>query len=118
MGNGEWMIIDHGRFSLYTPDEPNPKFKAAGALFLRNQDGRDWYELAHLTPVDNHIYVCIRDGGEVCAFDPDISKLWPIDMRVIETDQLDVGWGMFLVDDKFIIPVPPAKVKTEPDFDG
>lgn len=111
-------MIDHGMFRLYEPDASDDVIrvrKSIGALFLRNEDGVDWYSIAHAKPTGN-MFVCLDDRGCVASFHKDPSTLWPIDFRLIETDQQDVAWGMKLDGDKLAIPPPepPPPARTLP----
>lgn len=93
------MNISLGTFELYQPaildpDDPRAAAVAAGALFLKNGDDRDWYEIAHAAPTGN-IFVAVNSGVAV-ASSPDPSRLWPIDCEVVETDgtpEIGAGWN-------------------------
>lgn len=102
------MHINHGTFTLYDPGLPpeHPLVKAK-ALFLQNENGVDWYSIAHATPEPGRTFVMVREG-RVVSLSPDPSTLWPIDSLLIETDEpVDQGWhwtGSTFVDPASISP--------------
>jgi len=86
------MMIDHGQFQLYTPDlPPDHPYVRAKALHLRNQNGVDWYSIAHAPTTST--WAQVKDG-RVNSVSTDPSSLFPIDCTLIETDQpVEVGWA-------------------------
>lgn len=58
-------VTDFGVFAPYTPDHPNP----IGIAWMRNQEGRDWYEIAHSPdhPAGVWLMAGVTDGRVVSA---------------------------------------------------
>ncbi len=83
---------------------------AAGALFARNGSGVDWYDIAHLPPTPGRTFAVVK-GDEVVSVSHDPSTLWPIDARVIETDDMSVAAGWRLVSG---VLTSPADIQPTP----
>jgi hypothetical protein len=100
------MIINHGRFELYTPDLPedHPHVRAK-ALHLRNAKGVDFYSIAHAKPLPGSTFAQVL-RGRVNSVSTDPSSLFPVDCILIETDQpVEVGWTY---DGDTLAPYVPA----------
>lgn len=102
-----------GHFTLYTPErtpETAPMLDAGG-LFIRNEQGDDWYAIAHSVERSG-IAVAVRDG-KVCSFSPDATTMFPVDCDVYEVpESTSVEPGMILDGDAF---VPPPKTSFDVD---
>lgn len=104
------MNILHGTFQIYQPvlsgpDDPRAAAVAAGALFLKNGEGRDWYDIAHATTTGN-LFVAVNDGVAIASSD-DPSRLWPVGCAVVETDdapEIGAVWN------GVVFSSPPAPV--------
>lgn len=55
---------------------------AAGAIFMRNDAGKDWYELISEQENTGFIYVMSDSDGVVISCEKDPSKLCPLDFHV------------------------------------
>lgn len=85
------MVINHGTFTLYEPE--NKKFPEFNILYLKNESGRDWYEIAHQKPKPTDRWFCQVNNGEVVCVDKDPERLWPINCTLLETDvEPKLGW--------------------------
>lgn len=72
-------------FSLYTPEMSGDEETPAGALFLRSEDGVDWYE-AQTQFKANTLKVMFDASGVICCAEVDAAGMWPIDCSVIEVN--------------------------------
>lgn len=83
----------------------------ADSLFCRNAADVDWYAIAHATPAAGRHFALIRNGVAV-AVDPDPSRLWPLEMQVVEVDFApQPGWR--LVNGDLVDPATIAPTKSE-----
>ena len=79
-------------FKQYQPDTNEKKeiAEAIGAIFIKSDEGKDWYEVQTLFSKDS-IKVCYDSDGVIRATSNDnsdhcISKMWPINMSVLEVE--------------------------------
>lgn len=86
------MLKNYGLFTIYRPtpkqlpmDHP---WRAIGALFLKNENNEDWYNICHNLPKNTPgvKFVCVK-GDDVISIDTDAEKMWPVDCFFIETDE-------------------------------
>lgn len=89
---GDMQAKDHGVFHLYQPtDIPSTHrfFSRPQVLWLKNEKGRDWYDLAHADHAAGRFFVTAHPAtGRVASQSQDITTLWPVDARLLETDRL------------------------------
>lgn len=87
------MIREFGVFSLY--ERPLPKdhpWKQAGALFLRNAEGIDWYDIAHHSGETDGLIWCSVKDGQVVSVHRRADALFPEGCLVLLTDQaVEIG---------------------------
>ncbi|WP_334473640.1 tail fiber assembly protein [Arsenophonus sp. PmNCSU2021_1] len=72
-------------FSLYLPDDEN--LLKLNALFLKSEDGRDWYESQQLFSPDSVKVVFNQADGVIVSFSRDVSTLWPVGLSVAEVSE-------------------------------
>lgn len=78
-------MINLRKFTQYTPkDGVYPDLVAAGAIFLRTSDGKDWYEAQSLFKDYTMKVVYQEDTGIIMGHSIDVSRLCPYDMCVAE----------------------------------
>ncbi|HBL8879648.1 TPA: tail fiber assembly protein [Enterobacter cloacae] len=99
-------------FSKYTPelDGKNSDLLALGISFLKDENGRDWYELQESFE-QNTLKIIYDHDGVVRSINNDVSALWPVDMSVaeVELNDLPEGFdinGLWMFFGGNIIPVP------------
>jgi len=68
------------KLTEYTPDENN---FGESVLFLKDDQGNDWYESQKDFEKDT-LKIAYNDYGVVCSAFTDVSKLWPINLSVTE----------------------------------
>ncbi|HCT3338891.1 TPA: DUF4376 domain-containing protein [Escherichia coli] len=66
-------------FSYYTPAEPD----VAGAIYLKSEDGQDWYECQSRFAEDT-LKVVYDSRGVITGYGKDIKLLWPVNQSVAE----------------------------------
>ena len=71
------MIIK--KFTLYSPENAD----VPGAMYLKSEDGRDWYESQSLFSADT-LKVAYDSNGIICGISKDVSVMWPVNMSVAE----------------------------------
>lgn len=111
------MIIEHGTWTYYTPDQL-PHGAPASAIFARRQsDGQDWYELVANPPfAPNNIIMTVDAQNVVWAATRDPSMIFPARFMVIEMDdtttenpQEAFGYGRYRYVDGSITPIATSK---------
>ena len=68
-------------------------------IFLRTEDGTDWYEAQKKFSADT-MKLVIDDKGVIRSFSRDVTTLWPVDYSVVEVEYtplfdnvwIDGGW--------------------------
>lgn len=109
-------VIDHGIFAPYTPENPE-MFGGQAALYLRNEQGQDWYDLSKaIAPGAALVEVFAngvvfgwtgRDGEEI-----DYSTRWPVERRLLEVrPPRDDLAGKVWDGADFVAPPAPALTK-------
>ncbi|ELZ5051218.1 tail fiber assembly protein [Enterobacter asburiae] len=74
--------------------------------FINDKNGVDWYEYQKKFQSDTW-KVCVDTNGRVCSFSKDISSVFPMDLMVVEIDNIPDGlniiepWYMDLKDKSF-----------------
>ncbi|QCT18477.1 tail fiber assembly protein [Jejubacter calystegiae] len=98
-------------FSLYYPeDDALPD----GVLFLRSDNGADWYEVQQRFSEET-LKVVFDNRGVICSAEKDASGLWPLGCSVVEVDADNIPAG-FAVNGQWqyaagkITPVPVDNV--------
>lgn len=72
-------------FKLYEPDDKN----LPTALYLRDENGNDWYSVIDgFTP--DTFKITYRDDGLIIGCEIDASGLFPVDLSVVEIAPADV----------------------------
>ncbi|EEU2973951.1 phage tail protein, partial [Escherichia coli] len=66
-------------FSYYTPAEPD----VAGAMYLKSEDGQDWYECQSQFAEDT-LKVVYDSRGVITGYGKDTALLWPVNQSVAE----------------------------------
>ncbi|HCB1566981.1 TPA: tail fiber assembly protein [Citrobacter freundii] len=89
------------RFTRYHPVEGEQAELAEkhNVMFLRAEDGTDWYEAQKKFATDT-MKLVIDDEGIIRSFSRDITTLWPVDRSVVEVEYstsfddvwIDGGW--------------------------
>ncbi|PSY65669.1 DUF4376 domain-containing protein [Escherichia sp. 20412-1] len=78
-------------FTLYTPgSDISSELTGAGALFLRDEDGQDWYECQKLFAEDTY-KIAYDSDNIVRSITTDVSTLFPLNLSVAETETLPEG---------------------------
>lgn len=94
------MIKDHGVFSLYSPQ--SVRF-APSTIYCRNENGIDWYDIAHSKPIGRYFYIIHPETGKICGQDTDPERIWPLEHRIVETD-FPVEEGRIWDGQAFVMP--------------
>ncbi|MGC6387224.1 tail fiber assembly protein [Ewingella sp. S1.OA.A_B6] len=68
------------KLAQYTPEENN---FGESVLFLKDEQGADWYETQKNFAKDT-LKIAYNDAGVICSAYEDISRLWPINLSVTE----------------------------------
>lgn len=89
------------RFTRYHPveGEQDELAEKHNVMFLRSEDGTDWYEAQKKFAADT-MKLVIDDEGIIRSFSRDITTLWPVDKSVAEVEYntsfddvwIDGGW--------------------------
>ncbi|MDM2769225.1 tail fiber assembly protein [Citrobacter sp. Cpo147] len=89
------------RFTRYHPVEGEQAelVEKHNVMFLRSEDGTDWYEAQKKFATDT-MKLVIDDEGIIRSFSRDITTLWPVDKSVAEVEYtasfddvwIDGGW--------------------------
>ncbi|HGV8144498.1 TPA: DUF4376 domain-containing protein [Escherichia coli] len=66
-------------FSYYTPAEPD----VAGAMYLKSEDGQDWYECQALFSPET-LKVVYDSRGVITGYGKETALLWPVNQSVAE----------------------------------
>lgn len=66
-------------FTYYTPAEPD----VAGAMYLKSEDGQDWYACQSQFAEDT-LKVVYDSRGVITGYGKDITLLWPVNQSVAE----------------------------------
>ncbi len=66
-------------FTRYTPEQTD----VPGAMYLKSEDGRDWYDCRGLFAADT-LKVVYNPQGVITDFSVDVSVLWPDGMSVAD----------------------------------
>lgn len=72
-------------YKKYEPDNP----EVSGALYLKNENGLDWYDAQRMYS-DDTLKVSINEYGHVKSYSYDASALFPLDCAVIELEPKNV----------------------------
>ncbi|EEW8571409.1 phage tail protein, partial [Escherichia coli] len=65
------MIIKS--FKLYPPEKPD----VPGAMYLKSEDGQDWYECQSLFSAET-LKLVYDSNGIITSISKDVSMLWPV----------------------------------------
>ncbi|EGT4353509.1 tail fiber assembly protein [Cronobacter sakazakii] len=89
--------------------EPAVK-ESENIIYLRDEDGNDWYESQSSFSSDK-LKIAYTSDGVIRTADYDISALWPLNMAVAEVTKESVPQdfnidGEWMFDGKEIVPVP------------
>ncbi|AUM08449.1 DUF4376 domain-containing protein [Escherichia coli] len=66
-------------FTLYTPEKPD----VPGAMYLKSEEGHDWYACQSLFKADT-LKVVYNSAKVITSVSRDVSTLWPVDQSVAE----------------------------------
>ncbi|EEQ8813126.1 phage tail protein, partial [Escherichia coli] len=69
------MIIKS--FKLYPPEKPD----VPGAMYLKSEDGQDWYECQSLFSAET-LKLVYDSNGIITSISKDVSMLWPVNQSV------------------------------------
>lgn len=72
--------------------QPDTDTYGNGALYLKDETGKDWYESQPLFTKANKI-AYEPDTGIIRLASTDVSMLFPIDMNVVDVDELPEGFN-------------------------
>ncbi|EOZ9155382.1 tail fiber assembly protein [Citrobacter freundii] len=94
---------EFGKFSTYTPDDPNkPKsIDGQNVMYLRDEDGNDWYEVKALFDELTTLKVGFDDEGRVKTFSTNIHAFFPANLSVVELPATKANLSVTLGDDWF-----------------
>lgn len=81
-----------------------------GILFLRDEDGNDWYESQKGFSSDT-LKIAYNSEGVICSAYTDVSKLWPVNMSVTEINVSGLPEG-FVVDGNWVYDGKAVKART------
>ncbi|HAS1123639.1 TPA: tail fiber assembly protein [Enterobacter cloacae] len=89
--------------------EPAVK-EAENIIYLRDEDGNDWYE-SQIDFSAEKLKIAYNSDGIIRSADYDVSALWPLNMAVAEVTKESVPqdfniFGEWMFDGKEIVPVP------------
>lgn len=75
-------------FKQYTPEDAESiaLIQEVNALFIRSEDGTDWYEAQKSFDPNLLKVVFNADTGVIISADTDVSVLWPIDACIADVD--------------------------------
>lgn len=80
-----------------------------GVLYLRSEDGKDWYEIQPQFS-DNTLKVMFDDDGLVVSCSRDASSLFPVDCGVLEVESdTDDLLGCYVINGKLIMEKKPSE---------
>ena len=101
MGDGVSTMKIYKQFSLYEPDNKD----LPSALYLRDENGLDWYECQSEFGSDSY-KVAYDSEGLIVACDKDASSLFPVGLSVAEVTILpeDFSIGQWVFKDGVIQP--------------
>lgn len=90
-----------GKFKPYTPDDTNrPKIiDGQNVLFLRDNNGNDWYDVIKLFDESTTLKVGYDDNGAVRTFSTNIHALFPVNLSVVELPATKENMRVTLGDD-------------------
>ncbi|ENC2999043.1 tail fiber assembly protein, partial [Escherichia coli] len=71
------MIIKN--LKHYTPEKPD----VPGAMYLKSEDGQDWYECQSLFSAET-LKLVYDSNGIITSISKDVSMLWPVNQSVAE----------------------------------
>ncbi|EAP9189580.1 tail fiber assembly protein [Escherichia coli] len=83
-------MINFRKFTSYTPDEDKSELVEAGVVFLRDENGNDWYECQKFFH-ENTIKIVYDSDNIVVSISNDVSTLWPVGASVAEIETLPDG---------------------------
>ncbi|WP_438408501.1 hypothetical protein [Escherichia coli] len=83
-------MINFKNFTSYTPDEDKSELIEAGVVFLRDENGNDWYECQSFFH-ENTIKIVYDSDNIVVSISNDVSTLWPVGASVAEIETLPDG---------------------------
>lgn len=80
------------KYSVFTPCKPSTKEQAIlagkGVMFLKDEEGNCWYDVAKQCLEEKLTVVLINDAGTVCGFNADASQMFPNGFSVVATKQV------------------------------
>ena len=98
-------MINFKKFTSYTPDEDKSELVEAGVVFLRDENGNDWYECQKFFH-ENTIKIVYDSDNIVVSISNDVSTLWPVGASVAEVDSLpedvDINGGWVFRDNSVV----------------
>ncbi|EJN4034849.1 phage tail protein, partial [Escherichia coli] len=71
-------------FRQYTPENPD----VPGAMYLKSEDGQDWYECQALFKGDT-LKVVYNSAGVITGISRVVSVLWPVGQSVAEVEDTE-----------------------------
>ncbi|PQV85836.1 tail fiber assembly protein [Cronobacter sakazakii] len=94
------------KLSFYEPEIK----EAENILYLKDEDGNDWYASQEKFSADR-LKIAFTDDGIIRTADYDVSALWPVNMAVAEVSKESVPDGFnidgnWMFDGSKIIPAP------------
>lgn len=94
-------------FKSYVPITVPFELRRLNVLFLKSEDGYDWYECQKQFAKET-MKITFDEAGVICGFSEDVSALWPINLSVAEVTnnimarRLDIS-GNWVFDGKTIV---------------
>jgi len=73
-------------FKPYTPEKPD----VPGALYLKSEDGQDWYACQSLFSQET-LKLAYNSDGVITSISRDVSMLWPVNQSVVEVEDTETN---------------------------
>ena len=93
----------------FTPYNPEVKPFGESAIYLKDENGLDWYESQSQFSV-NTLKVMFDDSGLIISSSRDVSSLFPLDCGVLEIDTKEDSLnGLYVINGKFVNMPKPSE---------
>lgn len=114
--NKELTMQHFKKFKVYQPQDTDKKLlvNEFGVMFLKNDDGLDWYDCRSSFRADT-LKIGYADNGRVATLSMDVDALMPVDLAVAELPATQENMRVALGDDWFYID---GKLSQNIDYTG